>query len=94
MLFRSAAMLPVAWSGVVLYMPSVAWSALLLLFQTIDFSPYCIEGVIVPIGGLICYYLALSFVSDKWNVSKNTRLISALSCFVLAFCCVFIVNML
>ncbi len=89
-----AAMLPVAWSGVVLYMPSVAWSALLLLFQTIDFSPYCIEGVIVPIGGLICYYLALSFVSDKWNVSKNTRLISALSCFVLAFCCVFIVNML
>lgn len=89
-----AALLPVAWSGVILYAPSVAWSALLLLFQTIDFSSYCIEGIIVPIGGLICYYLALSFVSDKWNVAKTVRFMSALACFVLAFCCVFIVNML
>ena len=89
-----AAALPIAWSGVVLYLPSVVWSAALILFQTVDFSAFCIEGVIVPVGGLICYFLALSFVSDKWNLSKPVRFACALVCFLLSFSCLFIGNVL
>ena len=89
-----ATLLPIAWSGVLLYVPSVVWSAALILFQTIDFSTFCIEGVIVPTGGIICYFLALSFVSDKWNLSKRKRFAFALVCFLLSFSCLFIVNVL
>lgn len=88
----AAAVIPIAWSGVVLYIPNVAWSAVLLLFQTIDFSAFCIENVIVPTAGLICYFLALSFVSDKWNLSKPVRIALAVLCFLLSFSCLFIAN--
>lgn len=89
-----AAVLPIAWSGAILYVSSVVWSAVLILFQTIDFSAFCIEGVIVPASGLICYFLALSFVSDKWNLSKPVRFAFALLCFLLSFSCLFIGNVL
>jgi competence protein ComEC len=89
-----AAMLPIAWSGVVLYVPAVAWSAVLILFQTVDFSAFCIEDVIVPVSGLICYFLALSFLSDKWSLSRPVRLGFALFCFLLSFSCLFIANVL
>ncbi len=89
-----AAILPIAWSGIVLYVPAVAWLAALILFQTVDFSAFCIEGVIVPVSGLVCYFLALSFLSDKWNLSKPVRLGFALFCFLLLFSCLFIANVL
>ena len=89
-----AAILPIAWSGVILYVPAVAWSAVLILFQTIDFSAFCIENVIVPASGLICYFLALSFVSDKWNLPKTVRFAFALLCFLLSFSCLFVANVL
>ncbi len=88
------AILPIAWSGVVLYVPAVAWSAALILFQTLDFSAFCIESVIVPTSGLVCYFLALSFVSDKWNLSKTVRIAFALLCFLLSFSCLFVANVL
>ncbi len=87
-----AAVLPIAWSGVILYIPNVVWSAALLLFQTIDFSAFCIENVIVPTAGLVCYFLALSFVSDKWNLSKTVRVALTVLCFLLSFSCLFIAN--
>lgn len=89
-----AALLPIAWSGAILYVPSVVWSAALLLFQTIDFSAFCIQSVIVPASGLVCYFLALSFVSDKWNLSKPVRFTLAVLCFLLSFSCLFVVNVL
>lgn len=89
-----AAMVPIVWSGAVLYVPSVVWSAVLILFQTINFSAFCIESVIVPTSGLVCYFLGFSFVSDKWNLSKPVRLAFALVCFLLSFSCVFAVNVL
>ncbi len=89
-----AAMLPIAWSGTILYVPAVAWSAVLLLFQTVDFSAFCIEEVAVPVSMLICYFLALSFLSDKWNLSKPVRLGFALFCFLLSFSCLFLGNVL
>lgn len=89
-----AAALPIAWSGAILYVSSVAWSAVLILFQTIDFSAFCIENVIVPASGLICYFMALSFVSDKWDLSQRLRACFALLCFLVSFSCLFIANML
>ena len=87
-----AAALPIAWSVGVLYIPNVVWSAVLILFQTIDFSTFCIESVIVPAGGIVCYFLALSFVSDKWNLSTRVRVSLAVLCFLLSFSCLFLVN--
>lgn len=89
-----AAVLPVAWSGVILRIPAVAWSAALLLFQTVDFSLFCIEGVVIPVVALVYYFLALSFLSDKWNFSKKLAFACALVCFSLSFSCIFVVNML
>ena len=89
-----AALFPIAWSGAILYVPSVVWSAVLILFQTVDFRAFCIEKVVVPAGGLLCYFLALSFISDKWNLSKPVRFAFALLCFLLSFSCLFLVNVL
>ena len=89
-----AAALSIAWSGTILYVPSVAWSAVLILFQTIDFSTFCIENVIVPASAVICYFMALSFVSDKWDLSKRLRACFALLCFLVSFSCLFIANVL
>ncbi len=72
-----AAVLPIAWSGWILYAPSVAWSALLLLFQTVDFSSFSLSGLTIGTGGLICYYIGIAFLSDKFNLSKPTRWIMA-----------------
>lgn len=68
-----AALLPIAWSGWVLYAPSVSWSALLLFFQTVDLSAFAISGLTVGTSGLICYYIAIAFLSDKFNLEKSTR---------------------
>lgn len=90
----ATAVIPIAWSGVILYVPSIVWSAALVLFQTIDFSAFCIQSVLVPVSGLVCYFLALSFVSDKWNLSKPVRFTLAVLCFLLSFSCLFVGNVL
>ena len=68
-----ATLLPIAVSTVLLYIPNLIWSALLLVFQIFDFSVVAIEGFKVLPVSLLAYYLALSFLSDKWNFSKRTR---------------------
>lgn len=65
-----ACLLPAAASGVLLYVPSVVWSALLLVFQTLDFSKGLIDSVVLSGGTLVCYYGACLFLTDKWNASK------------------------
>ncbi len=69
-----ASVLPIAWSGWILYAPSVTWSALVLLFQTVDFSSFALSGLTIGTGGLICYYIGLTFISDKFNLSKIEKL--------------------
>ena len=83
-----------AFLGVILRPIAVVWSAALLAFQTIDFSAWCLQGVLMPQTALVCYYLALSFASDKWNLSKYTRFLMATLGFLASFSCVFFVNML
>ena len=77
-----ASLLPLAVSSVLLYLPKVVWSVLLLLFQTVDFSSFALSGLTVGKSGMICYYLALAFVSDKLNLKKRTRAVFASVCFL------------
>ncbi len=80
--------------GIILRPFAVIWSAALLGFQTIDFSSWCLQGVLMPQTALVCYYLALSFASDKWNLSKFARFLMASVGFLASFSCVFLANML
>ena len=66
-----ACILPLTVSGIVLYLPSVVWSALLLVFQTFDLSADLIQGVSLNAPLLLVYYTALLFCTDKWNVPKK-----------------------
>ncbi len=68
-----ACVLPVSAANVILYLPSMLWSAVLLLFEACDFSSFMIRGFSLTAGGVVCYYLACTFMSDKWNVSGKIR---------------------
>ena len=65
--------LPLSFSAVLLYLPNAVWSAVLLLFEEFDFSLFAIRGVTLSAGALACYYLALTFFSDKWNLRSRER---------------------
>lgn len=78
-----ACIFPLSWSFVFLYLPDVLLSGVLLLFHTVDFSPSCIT-LTLDAGGLVCWYLALLFCTDKWNISKGAKIVIAVA-FFLAF---------
>lgn len=83
-----ACLLPATASGVLLYVPSVVWSAVLLVFQTLDFSKGLINSVVLSGGALICYYGACLFLTDKWNASKAYKRFMFFA-FVLLFAVIF-----
>ena len=68
-----ACVLPVSVAGAILYLPSALWSAVLLTFEIFDFSSFLLRGFSITAGGVICYYLACTFISDKWNLSLRIR---------------------
>ena len=65
--------LPLSASIVTLYVPNVLWSALLLLFETVNFSTFALTGVRLNAAALIPYYGACTFLTDKWNLSKTQK---------------------
>ncbi len=69
-----ASIFPVA-TPFLLYVPSVWWSALLLLFQAADFSTFALSGMQLSAINCVCYYAGLTFLTDKWNISKRLRVI-------------------
>ena len=73
-----ACLLPLAISAVVLYLPSTVLSALLLVFQVVEFSALSLESVVIPSGALVCYYGGLTFITDKWNTPRVFKCIFAL----------------
>lgn len=87
-----ASALPLAVSGVLLFPLNAVWSALLLAFETMDFSTFCLENVALTGGGIVFYYLALTFLSDKWNLSKAARRFSCAFCFSVFFATVLLAN--
>ena len=82
-----ACLLPAGAVGVVLYVPSVVWSAILLVFEGVDFSSFCIEGS-VSAPCLLVYYGGCTFFTDKWNIPQKWRRIAVCACAVV-FACVF-----
>ena len=62
--------LPITASAVLLKVPSVVFSALLLVFEVVDFSSFAITGLQLGLGSFFGYYGVCIFLSDKWNVNK------------------------
>ena len=76
-----ASFLPAVCSFVILFLPNAVWSALLLLFQTVDFSSFALSGLTVSAGACICYYAAWLFLTDKWNFDKKLKYLLSLGAF-------------
>ena len=74
--------LPTSFAVAILYLPSVVWSALLLIFYVVDFSTFSITGVNISLGGCICYYSGWQFISDKWNITKKQKILLFIACFL------------
>ena len=74
-----ACLLPVGAASVILYIPSVLWSAVLILFEAVDFSSFLIEGA-VSMPCMLVYYGGCTFLTDKWNIPKKWKWIAVLAC--------------
>ncbi len=68
-----ACLLPTSFAGVLLYLPSRLWLALVLLFEIADFSTFGISDLQISFAICVCYYGALLFLTDKLNISKRLR---------------------
>ncbi len=87
-----AVCLPAAISGVILYLPSVAWSILMLLFEVLDFSSFALQGVQLSAGFCVCYYGGIAFLSDKWNITPRMKKWLAILLFGCALAVFFLLN--
>ena len=77
-----ACVLPIGLSVGILYLPNIVWSAVLLLFEVVDFTSFALEGVAITSGLSLVYLLSTLFFTDKWNLKKSLR-------FVLGGVCIF-----
>lgn len=77
-----ACLLPAGAAAYLLYVPSVVWSGLLLVFETVEFSSLALTGVRVTWQGCVCYYSGCTFLSDKWNLQRKWRRRFELLCFL------------
>ena len=66
--------LPVSVAAVVLYLPDLFWSLTLLLFETVDFSSFAVTQLSLSGGGILCYYGACLFLTDKWNITIKQKI--------------------
>ena len=82
LLVTVACLLPTSFAVAILYLPNLIWSAALLVFQTVDFSSFALQGVRLSLGGFITYFAAWLFCSDKWNLKKPLSLALAGICFI------------
>ncbi len=78
LLTLAACVLPAAFAPLLLYLPSLLWSAATLIFEWADFSSFALQDVQISFAACVCYYVAITFLSDKWNVSKRTKVWLAL----------------
>ena len=78
----TASLLPAALSSIILYMPSLVWSAALLVFEVVDFSSTALLKWDISIIGAICYYGGWLFLTDKWNMPKACKYAFAIACFL------------
>lgn len=76
--------LPLSVSTVLLYAPNVFWSALLIVFQTLDFSSFILQTAKIGYPALCCYFLAVTFCSDKLQIKRKFKCVWIAVC-LLAF---------
>lgn len=84
--FVAVASLVAAFESVLLLAPNLLLSAMLLLFQAVEFSTV-FAGATLSVGGVLSYYGALLFCIDKWNVSKLQKLMSVVVFLIAFFIC-------
>lgn len=84
MLVTVACLMPLGLATAVLYLPNVIWSAVLLLFEVVDFTSFALEGISISAGVSLVYIAATLFFTDKWNLKKSLRFTLGGAC-VLAF---------
>lgn len=77
-----AAILPLSWSFVLLYLPNLLWTSALLLFEVADFSNFLFTAKEVPMVASIVYFVGFTFLSDKWNLPKKYKKGIAWACFM------------
>jgi hypothetical protein len=84
--------LPEVCASAILYLPNVLWSALLLMFEVIDFSKFALTGVQLSFGSCVSYYCTCVFATDKWNVSPKMRRWLILGCIFTFAVTMFVTN--
>ncbi len=79
-LVAAACALPLACAKTLLFLPNAVWSAILLLFEFIDFSVFAVQGITGSVLGIVLYFLACSFASDKWNLKGRAKILPFFLC--------------
>lgn len=74
--------LPTVCGVYLLYLPKVFWNFLLLIFEVFDFSTFALVGLQLSGESCVCYYGGVTFLTDKWNISKRQRRMLAFACFL------------
>ncbi len=74
-----ACLLPTAFSGILLYPPSLVWSAAILVFEWADFSSFALSDLQFSFAVCVCYYGGILLSTDKLNISVRARKICALA---------------
>ena len=87
-----ACVLPLSASGIILCVPNAVWLLLLLVFEWFDFTSFALTGITLGGGVVAAYYIALLFFTDKWNISKTTQRIIAISFTVLTLTALLLTN--
>jgi hypothetical protein len=75
-------LLPSVAGVVLLYPISTLWSGLLLLFESVDLSTFAIS-MAFPISGMLFYYVALLFTTDKWNMEIGQKRLLCIAAFLI-----------
>lgn len=78
-------------SVALLLLPNLFFSALLLLFEWVDFSAFAVKGIVLSPARTACYFVALLFLTDKWNISKPLRY-ALFGLFAIAYIALFFVQ--
>lgn len=66
-----ACLLPLSAASAILYLPSLFWSAALLIFHAADFS-FVLTGFKLG-GAVVLYYAELILISDKINITRKKK---------------------
>ncbi len=75
LLVTAACMLPIVCARILLFLPNAICAAMLLLFKIVDFSVFAVQGIEITVLGILLYFLACAFTSNKWNLKGRTKIL-------------------